>query len=222
MGRARGVLRAPPCQRNVARREVRRALLRLEPGLELRADGLRLRAAGVRADARHRDRGEERQPEFVAEILEQVEHLRLHRDVERRYRLVGDDQPRAGDDRAGDADPLALPPGELVEVPVVVLGLKPTRAVTSRTRDRRSSLVPMPWMRSGSPMIRARHLTRRFDRSEDGGARAPAAPSVRLPRRGARGDAEAPRRGSPFSRYVTLSTPFMPSSLWESTVHLYG
>jgi hypothetical protein len=38
-----------------------------------------------------------------------LSHLRLHADVERRHRLVGDEQLGLERDRAGDADALALP-----------------------------------------------------------------------------------------------------------------
>ena len=48
------------------------------------------------------------------EVLEQVEDLRLDADVERRHRLVADDQARVEDERAGDRDALALAAGELV------------------------------------------------------------------------------------------------------------
>ena len=43
----------------------------------------------------------------------QVEQLRADRDVERRYRLVRDDQPRSQGECAGEADPLPLAAGEL-------------------------------------------------------------------------------------------------------------
>ena len=49
-------------------------------------------------------------PSSSLEILEQVEDLRLDRDVERRDRLVGDDQLRVGDDRARDPDRCRCPP----------------------------------------------------------------------------------------------------------------
>ena len=55
-----------------------------------------------------------REVEVVLEVVEQVDHLRLDRDVERGDRLVGDDQLRVQRERARDADPLALPAGELV------------------------------------------------------------------------------------------------------------
>ncbi len=60
--------------------------------------------------------GDEQQRQTVAglEILEQVEHLGLHADVERRHRLVADHQARIEDERAGDGDALALSAGELV------------------------------------------------------------------------------------------------------------
>ncbi len=61
------------------------------------------------------------QVEVVLEVLQQVEDLRLNRDVERRHRLVADDQLRLQRDRAGDADPLPLAARELVRVAVVVL-----------------------------------------------------------------------------------------------------
>ena len=66
-----------------------------------------------------------RQPEVVLEVLEQVEDLRLHGDVERGHRLVADDQLRVHGERARDADALALAAGELVREAVVVLGVQP-------------------------------------------------------------------------------------------------
>ena len=64
------------------------------------------------------------QAELVLKVLEQVDDLRLHRDVERGHRLVGDDQLRLQRKGAGDTDALALTAGELVRVAVVVLGLQ--------------------------------------------------------------------------------------------------
>ena len=63
-----------------------------------------------------------REVELVLQVVEQVDDLRLDRDVERRDRLVGDDQPRAQRERPRDADPLALPARELVRVAVDVVG----------------------------------------------------------------------------------------------------
>ena len=65
-----------------------------------------------------------REVEIALEVLEQVQDLRLHRDVERRDRLVADDQLRVDGESAGDADPLPLPTRELVREPVVVLGVE--------------------------------------------------------------------------------------------------
>jgi hypothetical protein len=48
--------------------------------------------------------------ELRLEILEQVQDLRLHRDVERRHRLVGDDELRVQGEAPRDADPLRCPP----------------------------------------------------------------------------------------------------------------
>ena len=58
---------------------------------------------------------------------EQVEHLRLDRDVERRDRLVGDDQLGAEGERAGDADPLTLAAAQ---------GRGPARGELRRQADR--------------------------------------------------------------------------------------
>ena len=60
--------------------------------------------------------------ELVLEVVEQVDDLRLDRDVEGRDRLVGDDQLRLQRQRPGDPDPLPLAAGELVREAVVVLG----------------------------------------------------------------------------------------------------
>src|SRR6266702_3153361 len=54
--------------------------------------------------------------ELLAHLVEQFEHLGLHRDVERRNRLVADQEHRLHRQRAGDADPLPLPAGELVRI----------------------------------------------------------------------------------------------------------
>ena len=53
-------------------------------------------------------------PYLSLEVLEQVEHLGLDADVERRHRLVADDQRRVEHERAGDRDALALAAAELV------------------------------------------------------------------------------------------------------------
>ena len=57
----------------------------------------------------HEEVGE---PERLLQILEQVQDLRLHGDVERRDGLVADQHARLERQRAGDAEPLPLPAGE--------------------------------------------------------------------------------------------------------------
>ena len=59
---------------------------------------------------------DQRQPELLAQALEQLQHLRLHDHVERGRRLVGDHQRRPAGQREGDHHPLALAAGELVGV----------------------------------------------------------------------------------------------------------
>ncbi len=58
------------------------------------------------------------QPEVAPQPVEQVQHLRLHRDVERRDWLVEHDDAGIRRQRAGDADPLRLATGELVRVAI--------------------------------------------------------------------------------------------------------
>jgi hypothetical protein len=66
-----------------------------------------------------------RQPEAPLQVLQQVDHLRLDRDVERRDRLVADDQLRIDRQRARDADALALAARELVRVARACSGDRP-------------------------------------------------------------------------------------------------
>ena len=62
---------------------------------------------------------DEQQRELVARlhVLEQVEDLCLHGDVEGGHRLVADDELGFRDDGTRDRDPLALAAGELVRPP---------------------------------------------------------------------------------------------------------
>ena len=92
--------------------------------------------------------------ELALQIGEQVDDLRLDRDVEGRDGLVADDEPGTQGKGAGDADALPLAAGELGRKPVVVLGVEPdqlhqllhaTPPLGRRWRD--------PWMANGSPMI---------------------------------------------------------------------
>lgn len=59
---------------------------------------------------------DDRRVELGLEVGQQVQDLRLHRDVQRRRRLVGDQQVRVVDQRHRDHRPLAHAAGELVRV----------------------------------------------------------------------------------------------------------
>ena len=54
--------------------------------------------------------------ELLLQVDQQVDDLGLDRDVERRHRLVADDQGGTQGQRAGDSDALALAAGEFVRV----------------------------------------------------------------------------------------------------------
>ena len=68
--------------------------------------------------------------ELLLQILEQVEDLRLHRDVERRDRLVADQQVGPERQRAGDADALALAAGKAVRIAVEIALVEADRAAS--------------------------------------------------------------------------------------------
>ncbi len=75
------------------------------------------------------------QIERLAQIHQQVEDLRLDRDVERSDGLVADDQPRLDRQRPRDADPRPLAAGELMRVATAV-----GRIETDLTEDLRDIL----------------------------------------------------------------------------------
>ena len=79
-----------------------------------------------------------RQAELALQVLEQVDDLRLDRHVERRHRLVADDQLRVQAERPGDADALALAAGELVRDSGWRARASPTRSSSACTR------LPLP------------------------------------------------------------------------------
>ena len=56
---------------------------------------------------------QQRQAHALLQFAEQVQHLRLDREIERADRLIADDKARAGNDRARNRDALALAAGKL-------------------------------------------------------------------------------------------------------------
>jgi hypothetical protein len=59
---------------------------------------------------------------LALQVDQQVDDLRLDRDVERRDRLVAHDQARPERQRACDADALPLPAGELMRIVLHLVG----------------------------------------------------------------------------------------------------
>ena len=95
-------------------------------------------------------------PHSRLQVLQQVDDLRLDRDVQRRDRLVADDEVRVQRERAGDADPLALAAGELVRVAVAASRGQPDYARAAGDRARRRLAGATRWgaaarRRSGRP-----------------------------------------------------------------------
>ena len=66
-----------------------------------------------------------RQPHALLQIVQEVDHLRLNRHIQRGDRLVADDELRFDGERAGNADALALAAGKLVREAVGVLAVEP-------------------------------------------------------------------------------------------------
>ncbi len=60
--------------------------------------------------------------EVALQLVEQVEHLRLHAHIQGRYALIADDELGAKCQCTGYADPLPLPTAELVRIAVEMLG----------------------------------------------------------------------------------------------------
>ena len=77
--------------------------------------------------------------ELLLQVLHQVQHLRLHRDVERAHRLVGDDQARPRDQRARDGDALALAAGNSCGYLAASSAPRPTASSASAARARCSA-----------------------------------------------------------------------------------
>ena len=92
-----------------------------------------------------------RQALLAPDVGEEVEDLGADRDVERRHRLVGDDQVRLDRERAGDGDALALAAAELMRIGAGMGGVEPDPFEEARRPARRASARPqMPWTISGS------------------------------------------------------------------------
>ena len=66
--------------------------------------------------------------ELLANVGEELEHLRLHRHVEGGHRLVGNQHLGVECERPGDTDTLALPAGELVGVTIGGAGIEADEA----------------------------------------------------------------------------------------------
>ena len=91
---------APACRDGAARRTARRGRATSTSAAEIH------HGDPVRDVPHHRQIVRDEQvgdAETLLQVLQQVHHLRPDRHVERRHRFVGDDQPRLGRQRAGDA-----------------------------------------------------------------------------------------------------------------------
>ncbi len=90
----------------------------------------------------------------VLQIAQQIQHLRLNRDIQRRDRLVGDDELRVERERAGDADALALATAELVRIAVDHIRVQADDLEQLADTIPRSAWVSRPKLSSGSATTR--------------------------------------------------------------------
>ena len=103
---------------------------------------------------------EVREAQPLLQIEQQIHDLRLHRDVERRDRLVADDERRLERERAREADALPLAAAELVRI------LRRRRR--DRARPARTAAAPAPAVHRGSRAVDDERL---FDDGADPHAR---------------------------------------------------
>ena len=61
---------------------------------------------------------------FILQVAHQIQDLRLHGHIERRGRLVADDELGFGRERPGDRDPLPLAAGKFVRIFPAVVGVQ--------------------------------------------------------------------------------------------------
>ena len=87
---------------------------------------------------------EVREPELGLQVAQQVQDLRAHRDVERRDRLVADDERGVGRERPRDRDALALTARELERAALAEIGVEADELAAARARGRRRRRAPSP------------------------------------------------------------------------------
>ena len=92
---------------------------------------------------------QQREAEPLAQILQQADDLRLHGDVERGGRLIGDQQARPACDRHGDEHALAHAAGELVRI--LAQAAAPVRRCRPSKAPRSRSLAPRRGRRGDAP-----------------------------------------------------------------------
>ena len=167
---------------------------------------------------------EQRQPERCLQVLQQVQDLRLDRHVERRDRLVGDDEARLDRERARDADALALPAAELVRVALGRLRRQARPARAARATRARRSLARADAVDREALADDARHAHARIraSRTDPGrrsasragrrAARAPRRPQQRRAPRSARRPPSARCRRRSRRPSVDLPQPDSPTS----------
>ena len=93
------------------------------------------------------------QTEAALQLHQEVEDLRAHGDVERRDRLVADDERRVGRERARDRHPLPLPTGQLERSPLAEVGVEPNELQQLGTRPRWRRAARRSSSSSGSATI---------------------------------------------------------------------
>ena len=147
-----------------------------------------------------------RQPQILAQLREQVDHLCLDGNIQRRHGLVADDDRGLERQCAGDTDALALSARELVRIALrIKAGSRPTWRIRPATYSALSRESTMPWT-TGLPddvLTRMRGLnathtdpgrSSAHPARRRGAARPPSAPPARRAMRSCRRKAAGCRR----------------------------
>ena len=92
------------------------------------------------------------QAEITSEFQEQIDDLRLNRDVERRDRFIADDKCGLDRERSRDPDPLPLTAGKLVRIPPRKDRIQADPLHQAADISTFSRRVTMPWATGASPM----------------------------------------------------------------------
>ncbi len=138
------------------------------------------------------------QPAGALQVGQQIEHLRLHRDIKRRHRLIAHQERRLYRQGPRDPDALALPARELVGI---LVGQRRVEADLAEQR-----VNPRIAFRLGDELVDRERLAQRLT---DGHARVERA--IRILKHDLHAPAQRPQRRGPQAEHFSSVQPERPS-----------